>query len=335
MSAPRILIVKTSSMGDIVHALPLVSDLAAHLPGASIDWVLEEGFAPVARLHPAVENVHTVALRRWRKQPFAAATWSELREARAALRAQIYDCIIDCQGLAKSAWVSRWARGKRIGFDRASAREPLAAFFYDRRVHVPRGQHAITRNRALGAAAFGYVPDQTARFALRVPPLPPGLLAPHAEDGGRSGYAVLLTNASRPTKLWPDERWQAVEAWLSQRGLGSLLFWGSTPEQDATRARALRMREATVLPRLALDSAAAVLAGARVVIGLDTGLSHLAAAVGAPTVGIYCDYDPALVGLVGDAPCESLGGVQQAPSADAVIAAAARVMGETGSGHAG
>ena len=101
MSSPRILIVKTSSMGDIVHALPLVSDLAAHVPGARIEWVLEEGFAPIARLHPAVERVHTVALRRWRKQPFAAATWSELRDARAELRARHYDRIIDCQGLAK------------------------------------------------------------------------------------------------------------------------------------------------------------------------------------------------------------------------------------------
>lgn len=319
MSAPRILIVKTSSMGDIVHALPLVSDLAAHLPGARIDWVLEEGFAPIARLHPAVDRVFRIALRRWRKQPLDGTTWSELRAARAQLREQRYDRIIDCQGLAKSAWVAHWARGPRTGFDRASAREPLAALVYSQKVAVARDLHAVARNRALGAAAFDYPIKSPPRFGLRVPAAPEALLP-------SNDYAVLLTNASRPTKLWPDARWRTVEAWLAQRGLASLLFWGSTPEQDATRARASAMQRATLLPRLSLDAAAAVLAGARVVIGLDTGLSHLAAAVGVPTVGIYCDYDPALVGLIGDAPCESLGGVNQAPSADDVTAAAARVM---------
>ena len=186
MSSPRILIVKTSSMGDIVHALPLVSDLATHVPGAHIEWVLEEGFAPIPRLHPAVERVHTVALRRWRKQPFAADTWCELCAARAELRVQPYDRIIDCQGLAKSAWVAHWARGPRTGLDRASAREPLAAFFYGQRVRVPRSQHAVARNRALGAAAFGYVPDAKPRFALRVPDLPAGLIgdAPCESLGG-------------------------------------------------------------------------------------------------------------------------------------------------------
>lgn len=335
MTRQRILIVKTSSMGDIVHALPLVSDLAERLAGAGIDWVLEEGFAPIARLHPAVERVHGVALRRWRKQPFAGITWKELRAARAELRAQRYDCIIDCQGLIKSAWIAHWARGPRIGFDRASAREPLAALFYDQRVGVPVGQHAVARNRALGAAAFGYRPESKPAFGIRVPPLPAGLIDGRSDGAVESGYAVLLTNASRPSKLWPDERWRAVEAWLARRGLATLLFWGSTPEQDATRARSAGMHRAVVLPRLPLDAAAAVLARARVVIGLDTGLSHLAAAVGVPTVGIYCDYDPARVGLIGDAPCESLGGVNRAPSAEEVIAAAARVIDRTGARHAG
>jgi len=137
---------------------------------------------------------------------------------------------------------------------------------------------------------------------------------------------VLLTNASRPTKLWADERWRMVEDWLAQQGLRSLLFWGSAAEGEATQQRVRSMRDARRLPRVSLDVAAAVLAGARVVVGLDTGLSHLAAAVGAPTVAIYCDYDPALVGLIGDAPCVSLGGAGQQPPAQAVIDAAAKVM---------
>lgn len=320
--APRVLIVKTSSMGDIVHALPMVSDIARAHPGATIDWVVEEGFAAIPRLHPAVARVIPVAVRRWRKRLASPGTWREWRAARAALRGQRYDRIVDCQGLIKSAWLARCARGPVAGPDAASAREPLAACFYGERIGVPRALHAIERNRRIGAAAFGYTPDGPPRFGLKPAAVDGELRALAAERP----YAALLTNASRATKLWPDERWAAVEAWLAQRGLRSLLFWGSDEEGVRTCARAAGMRDAEVAPRAPLDAIAAVLAHARVVVGLDTGLSHLAAAVGAPTVGIYCDYDPALVGITGDAPCESLGGVGRAPSAAEVIAAIERVL---------
>jgi len=320
MTDSRILIVKTSSMGDIVHALPLVSDLAQHVPQARIEWVAEENFTAIPRLHPAITRVIPVALRRWRRQLLAASTWREIREARQELNSVPYDCIIDCQGLLKSAWITRWAHGPRIGPDRASAREKVAAAFYHRKVNVPGTLHAIERNRRYGAAAFGYTIDSPPRFNLQVPPLPPDLLP------GEQPYAVLLTNASRLTKLWPDERWAAVETWLAAQGLRSLLFWGSPAEGESTQHRVASMRDAMQMPRVSLDVAAAVLANARVVVGLDTGLSLLAAAVGVPTVAIYCDYDPALVGLIGDAPCVSLGGVRQHPSAEAVIEAADQVM---------
>lgn len=320
MSGPRVLIVKTSSMGDIVHALPLVSDLAERLPGARIEWVAEEGFSAIPRLHPAVNCVIPVALRRWRKRLLAASTWREIRATRHQMHDVPYDRIIDCQGLLKSAWVARWARGPRTGPDRDSAREKLAAWFYDHAVHVPPSLHAIERNRRFGAAAFAYPIDTPPRFNLRVPRVPPDLV-----PAGKP-FAVLLTNASRPTKLWPDERWRAVEAWLAGQGLTSLLPWGSMTERTASQKRASMMRSAVLLPRMSLDAAAGVLAGATVVVGLDTGLSHLSAAVGTPTVAVYCDYDPALVGLIGDAPCVSLGGVDQQPPVDAVIAAAAQVM---------
>lgn len=321
-TAPRVLIVKTSSMGDVVHALPMVSDIARAHPGATIDWVVEEGFAAIPRLHPAVARVIAVALRRWRKRLASPRTWREWRAMKAALRAQRYDRIVDCQGLIKSAWLARSARGPVAGPDAVSAREPLAACFYGERIGVPRALHAVERNRRIGAAAFGYTPDGPPRFDLKAPAVE-GELRALADE---RPYAVLLTNASRATKLWPDARWAAVEAWLAARGLRSLLFWGSDEEGVRTCARAAGMRDAEVAPRAPLDAIAAVLAGARVVIGLDTGLAHLAAAVGAPTVGIYCDYDPALVAITGDAPCESLGGVDRAPSAEEVIAAIERVL---------
>lgn len=326
MSGPRILIVKTSSMGDVVHALPLASDLSRARPEATIDWVVEESFAAIPRLHRAVQRVIPIALRRWRKSPAQRQTWQEFAAARRALREGNYDAVIDCQGLVKSAIVARLARATVWGPDRASAREPLAARLYHRRVPVDRTWHAIGRNRILGAAAFGYEITDAPRFDLHVPTLTTGAIAALASRGE---YAVLLTNASRDTKLWPRDRWREVEAWLAVRGLTSLLPWGSEAELQETEARAGGMRSATLVPRATLDQLAALLGGARIVIGLDTGLSHLAAAVGAPTIGIFCDYDPRLVGITGTAPCASLGGVDRAPASADVIAAAERLLAQT------
>jgi heptosyltransferase-1 len=322
----KVLIVKTSSMGDVVHAAPLASDIAAQVPGAQIDWVVEESFAAIPRLHPAVSQVIPIALRRWRKSLLSADMWREIGAARAALRAARYDVVIDCQGLLKSAWVARWARGKAtqiVGPDRASAREPIAARLYDRTVAVPRGLHAIERNRHLGAAALGYEPVGPPHFDLQAPALVNDALA----AATREPFAVVFSNASRASKLWPDAYWRAAAQTLDQLGLNSVLFWGSDAERSATAQRAALMPGAIVAPpRTGIDQIAAVIKRARVVVGLDTGLTHLAAALGVPTVGIFCDYDPKLVGVTGDAECENLGGTGGGPEAAAVRAAIERVL---------
>lgn len=322
-SGKRFLIVKTSSMGDVVHALPLATDLARTFPGVPIDWIVEEGFSAIPRMHPAIDRVIPVALRRWRRALLAAATRREIRQARAQLRAAPYSAILDCQGLLKSAWLARWARGPRWGFDRSSAREPLAALLYTHAVTIGRTVHAIARNRALGKAACGTDDSTVPRFDLVAPALADRALI----EATGAPYAVLLTNASRATKLWPDDRWHAVAQWLHEQGLRSLLFWGSTAEERDTQRRADGMRNAWVAPRCGLAALAAVLARSQIVIGLDTGLSHLAAAAGAPTVGLFCDYDPQLVGITGTARCASLGGVDAPPAVDAVIGAAAELLG--------
>lgn len=314
----RFLIVKTSSMGDVVHAAPLASDLARRHPGAAIDWLVEESFAAIPRLHHAVDRVITVAVRRWRKSPWSPAVWREIGEAKARLRAHEYRAVLDCQGLLKSAWLARWAQGPRWGLDRGSAREPLAALLYTHVVAVARERHAIERNRALGAAACGTDASAPPDFGLRVPTISQRELI----DAAARPYAVLLTNASRPTKLWPDDRWRAVARHLRDRGLRTLLVAGSAAEEAATQARAAGMDDARVLPRCALEQVAGLLARSRIVVGLDTGLTHLAAALGVPTLGIFCDYDPRLVGITGAGPCASLGGVGASPEIDAAIAAA-------------
>jgi heptosyltransferase-1 len=320
----RVLIVKTSSMGDVVHALPLASDIARAFPGAGIEWVVEEAFAAIPCLHSSVTGVVTVALRRWRRAPWSPRTWRELRAARAALRSVNYDAIVDCQGLLKSALIARSARGPVAGPCASSAREKVASWFYDRKITIDRALHAVDRARRLGAAALEYPVDGPPRFGLRVPAGDRYVPARLPVPAGEAPYAVLLTNASRTSKLWSDSRWSEVERWLAEQEIESLLPWGTEAEHEATRRRAASMRRARVLPRLPLDQLAAVLARSAVAIGLDTGLTHLAAACGVPAVGIFCDYDTQLVGLRG-ARVESLGGVGQQPEAAAVIEAAQRV----------
>ncbi len=309
-------------MGDVVHALPMVSDIARAFPHVRVDWVVEEAFADIPRLHPAITRVVPVALRRWRRRAWQLASWEELLIARLELRKTRYHMVIDCQGLLKSALVASWARGPIAGFSRASAREPLAAFFYQRKVDVARELHAVERNRRLGAAALGYALEQSEDFHLRTRVQQLHAQAPFDEDG----VVLLLTNASRASKLWPDEHWAALENALARQGRLCVLAWGSEAEQQACERRASAMHSARVLPRSSLGQIAALAARASLVVGLDTGLTHLAAALGTPTVGIFCDYDPALVGLRGSDRLQSLGGVKQVPAVGAVMEAIGRVL---------
>lgn len=308
-------------MGDVVHSLPMVSDIARAFAHARIDWVVEEAFAELPQLHPAVTRVFPIALRRWRRHPLLAASWRELFAARRELRGQRYHAIIDCQGLIKSALVAASARGPVAGLAGDSVREPLASWFYQRRVRVAAGLHAVDRNRRLGAGALDYAIDGPEDFGLRervrqmqVPP-------PFAERGA----VLLLTNASRSSKQWPDEHWAALEHAFAQDGMRCWLAWGSEQERRDCERRIAGMRAARLLPRATLAQLAAMASGAALVVGLDTGLTHLAAAVGAPTVGIFCDYDTAFVGLRGAAAVRSLGGVGQMPSVPEVLRAVAAI----------
>jgi heptosyltransferase-1 len=277
--------------------------------------MVEEAFADVPRLHPAVAQVIPVALRRWRRAPLAAESRAGIGALRRLLRQAGYTRTIDCQGLIKSAIVAHFAGAPVAGFDRRSAREPLATLWYDVRFRVDRTLHAVERNRRLVAAALGYAPAGAPVFDI----------APAAGEreepfANPVPYVVLLTNASRASKLWPEGGWRRVIDRLARFGLSVRLFWGSEAERVATTARA-GGTAALVMPRASIASIAASLAGARLVVGLDTGLTHLAAALGVPTIGIFCDYDPALAGLVGTAPCVSLGGRGGGPLPEEVLAA--------------
>lgn len=304
----RILFVKTSSLGDVVHHCPAVSDAARRLSGAQIDWVVEEPFAGIARMHASVRRVLPVAVRRWRNSLWQPAAWAEMAAFRRALAAERYDAVIDTQGLLKSALVCVLASGTRHGMDRASARERIAARFYDAMYEVPRELHAVERNRRLTAASLSYEIDGSCDYGLRAIGAPSISLP--------SPYAVLLTMTSRADKLWPEARWIELARALARP---VLLPWGSGPERSRAERIGKALGQAVVPPPMTLEELARVFAKAKSVIGLDTGLTHLAAALGVPTVGIYCGSDPALTGLYGAPRAKNIGAVGRPPPATEVL----------------
>lgn len=314
-----VLLVKTSSLGDVVHNLPVATDIRAAVPGAQIEWMVEESFAAIPRLHSAVARVLPVAIRRWRSSFLGAAARREVAAFLRELRQRPYDAVIDTQGLFKSAVLARLARGTRHGLDLASAREPLS-FFYDRTYSVPWTMHAVQRNRALAAQALGYVLPARVDYGIAVSPAKFVCL-----PDGR--YAALLHATSAHSKLWPGQQWIELGARLAQRGMRSVLPWGDAAERLRAEEIARHIPGAVVPPALSLADAAAALAGAHAVVGVDTGLTHLAAALGRPTIAIYCATDPAATGLYGCARGVNLGGVGKPPSVAEVLAALERLGG--------
>lgn len=312
----RLLLVKTSSLGDVIHNLPVVTDLRAQFPDATIDWVVEENLAGIVQLHPGVRRVIPVALRRWRKALFGSATWREMRNFRESLQAERYDLVIDAQGLLKSALITRLAHGRRCGYAAASAREPLAAHFYDASFEVPKDLHAVERNRHLAAQAAGYIASPTPDYGIAAPPAPTF----------QTAAAILLTATSRDDKLWPQDRWIATGRALQKRGLTCLLPSGNTFERERATTIAQAIPGAVALPPLSLAELAARFASASIVIGVDTGLVHLAAALGRPTLALFCASDPVLTGVLASTPAINLGGRGLPPRIGEVLAAAESLL---------
>lgn len=315
MPAQRILFVKLSSLGDVIHHLPAVTDLGRRLPGAHVAWAVEEAYAELVRLHPAVAESIPVGLRALRSHPLDSERWRRMGAARRALAAKRWDYVIDTQGLLKSALVAKAAAGRSFGLDGASAREGAAAWFYDEAFTVPRALHAVERNRLLVARVLGYEPEGPADYGLEPPPYPP-LWAP------RGRYAVMLHAASRADKQWPDEKWVDLARRLAQRGFATVFPGGTDAERIAAARLALLVPGAIAAPPMDLWVAATLLAHADAVVGVDTGLTHLAVALGRPTVGIYRATDPALTGLHGENGM-SLGAPGREPTVDDVTRALA------------
>lgn len=287
----RVLLIKTSSLGDVVHTLAAVSDALRARPQMRLDWVVEEAFAEIPGWHPGVERVIPLALRRWRKRPLQAG--GEWRAFLRDLRKQSYDCVLDAQGLIKSALVTRLARGQRCGLDGRSAREPLAALAYQTKIAVPKGEHAVVRLRTLFSRALDYtLPEDTLDYGID-PARLPKVSVPH-------DALVFLHGTTWSTKHWPEAYWRELAALAAGQGRRIVLPWGNDAERARARRIAEGLAEARVLPRMSLAELAAVISGAQGVIGVDTGLAHLAAALRVPTVTIYGATDPGLTGTYGE-----------------------------------
>jgi heptosyltransferase-1 len=320
----RILIVRTSSLGDLVHMLPAVTDIARHVPDAQIDWIVEENFAEIPTWHAAVHEVISVAHRRWRKHWWSAETRAERAALRKNLGGRQYDIVLDMQALMKSVWLVRQTHGLRHGLDRKSAREPLASLFYDVKHSVKFWQPAVVRQRELAAATFGYEYSGKPDFGL----------ARITEGVEIQPYAVIMPSASRDDKLWPEEDWQKVFERLHQHELRLKLLSGSPAETERAQRLVAGDPQAEVLPRMGLTNVAKVLAGARIMVGLDSGLTHLSAGLGRPTIGIYKASTPVRTPLEGPAYSASLGERGNAPSAETVLSAVEQALDFDETAHA-
>lgn len=292
----RVLIVKTSSMGDVLHTLPALTDAINVYPDIRFDWAVEEGFAQIPSWHQAVDTVIPVAIRRWRKNWFSAPIRAERAQFRQTIQAHHYDAVIDAQGLLKSAFlVTRYAKGTKHGYSRQSAREPLASFFYDIRHDVSKKMHAVERIRQLFALSLNYpIPQSQGDYGIAQH----FLSLPSFDE---RPYLVFLHATTRDEKHWPESHWRELIALLADSGLRIKLPWGAEHEHQRAIRLAKDFDYVDVLPKMSLAEVAQVIAGAKTVVSVDTGLSHLTAALDKPNITLFGPTDPGLIGGYGKA----------------------------------
>ncbi len=277
-----------------MHTLPALTDAARARPGIRFDWVVDEAFAEVPAWHASVAMVLPSAFRRWRRAPGAAWQSGEPREFLRQLRSRHYDLIVDVQGELKSAFAARLARGVRCGYDSRTVHEWGAQFAYHKRFAVAKGQHSIQRMRQLLAAALNYSYDaDVIDYGVerkRLPPRP--LILPEP-------YLVFIHSTSWASKNWPTAYWQELTRRTRAAGFSLVLPWGTEAEQQRAAEIAGNDAGVIVLPPLSISEKATIIGGAVATVGLDTGLSHIAAALDIPSVTIYGATDPNLCGTVG------------------------------------
>ena len=316
----KLLLIKTSSMGDLIHTFPALTDLSRNCQGEyEITWVVEESFVDIAKMHPMTKKVIVFGSRRWKKNIFKRETWQEFNTFKKQLRSEKWDLIVDCQGLFKSAMITKLAaqKGKipTYSYSKASIRDPFVARFYDHGYSVEKGLTAIERNRQLFGKIFNYTPAPLADFGIQHWNEISELTPEHP-------FAALIHGTSAENKEWPEEKWVEIGHWLSEKGLISILFWGNAREHE----RAIRMAEqipnAIVIPRVSIQEAGLILSKASLIIAVDTGFAHLANTQDRPVIGLFLGSHANYAGVI---PTEqnphavNLGGKGENPEVSEVI----------------
>lgn len=286
----KILIVRVSSLGDIVHNMPIIADIRRHYPDAQIDWVVEEAYVDLVRLNPQVRHIIPVALRRWRKRLFDQAIRHEIRQSLERMRLEQYDFVLDTQGLFKTGAIMGMARvvpgGQKVGLANAtedSGFESASKWFHTKSIPVEKRTHAVARGRQVAASALGYTLDTPPDFGLNAPVVSDMDWLP------QKPYVVFFHGTAGASKKWSTDNWIATGRLLAGQGFPVLLPWGNAEEKVAAEKLAAQIPDAIVLPKLGMMQAVALAQKAALVVGLDTGLTHVAAAYCRPTIELYCD----------------------------------------------
>lgn len=326
----RILIVRVSSLGDVVHNLPVLTDIHRHYPEAIIDWVVEEPYVGLVKQNMYVNEVIPFALRRWRKNIFSPVTRKEFRTFLDRLKQNAYDYVFDTQGLIKTGIIMGFARtvenGRKIGLAHktdGSGYEPLSRIFHDESISVEKHIHVVTRGREVVAKALGYTIDTVPDFGLVTP-------APDPEWLPSRPYAVFFHGTSRDSKKWPHANWIEIGRILTENGLCILLPWGSPKEKEEAKRLADAIPDSRLLPRLSITDMVTLTGKASFIVGVDTGLSHLAAAFDKPTVQIYCNIPRWRTCADWSDNIISLGGENEVPSLDEVTLTVQRLLPKIG-----
>lgn len=281
-------------MGDIIHTLPAVTDATKSISTIQFDWVVEEAFTEIPKWHKQVQQVIPIALRRWRKTICRTIQGEELKQFYTQLRKQKYDFVLDAQGSIKSAITSCLSRGCRLGMDKHSVRESLASFAYQQTFSVPWQQHAIKRLRQLFANALNYaLPETQPDYGINKKKLNQTKLELP------KNYLVFIPNTSCASKRWSNHAWSLLIEKITGLGMSVFIPWGNENERKNAHRLMGKNPLTQVLPYLNLNEMAAVLTKAKAVVAVDTGLSHLSAALGVPTIVLYGPTNPAWIGTIG------------------------------------